>query len=1514
MNESIQMFIGNQEVEFSVPLDILYNYPITELENPTVVKNSFSKTITIEGTPTNNQIFGHYWSVERLQVTSTEGNGIYFNASRKVPFVIYVDGVIYEQGYVKLDNVVNNDGIIHYQITLYGGLGDFFYCLKSTDDGEQKKLSDLDFGVDLDFTINAKTVFEAWQNLNDFEGWDEWMEWLYPEIERNEKWETINFMPAYNGMPDKLDSDKVILDTTDTTLSTYYTSGGTNYTSKDGYIMCNLPSEMTEWEIRDLRSYLQRPCIRMKKIIEACCKPENNGGYNVELDSDFFNENNSYWEKTWLTLPMIQSLEYKNETQILDNSKLISGNFTDDSSNESYMYQDLYFDVGNFNDQTTSSLNVRCNIRNNATPRPYTSFVNFSNNDYTKAYKGRIAYGSLFVQLLAFNGETVIGASQAYNLTSPIRVGGKLFYGANSDYEANHQFKPYMNQSIYTALGWFQGNRWCYENSTTPYEFNFYINNINSPITGLKLCYFWGSSTDKKKLVGVNKLFDKCYQVGKNYSIQPTTVEMRNLEFIYVSSSIKAILGESLGSTGTLVTKQLLLNTESSPCDYLLSYCKMFGLYFRKDVENNTIYIETRKTFFDRNNILDLSPYIDKNKELSIKPLSFDTKWYEFKQSMDKTDFYEKYYTSRGVDYGCKILNTGYEFIADKKNLLESNVIKSGIEGLEKSKYFTTYGVLDDDIRPWMNDGMTYELYSNNESIEVTGSTFIKGTIFGINDGEGMKYYDLFPKLQFHKGNGVTDGNNVLVFFSGFENVTNGRILPLHYNLSDDNKYQAIFNDGTPCWLFTKAEIIDSVRIAYKLDYIPKFGRYLTENKSNKVFKSLDFGTPQELYVPNYSLTDDVNIYSNFWKSYIEDLYDVNTRILTCYVKVQGRPNPEWLRRFYWFDNAIWRLNNIIDWNISSYDTTKMEFVKVHNVDDYTSITQTRGSVIKLYSNYYTVSSNGGELTLNVETESTSDVGNEWRILNPQNGNTNADENFVVLSRSNGIGNGEIGVTVSSNNTNDGRPIYLTAVNGEGVTTSITLYQQYNGETYFNIEPENMVIGAEADNYEVIFKWFNQYNYNVDTYIDEGDIDVLGVDFNSKNKGVISINSNNDNYVKSEIITFIGGNYEDTIGIDQLPSVLEFDKEGKTTFTLSFKYNKPNFTELPYWVNIVKVNDYEYKVMAKPNYYEEVQESVIKVNGIGIVVRQEKGDGINKSPASVTPTSFYYDLEGGTQFLMVNISNDWTITNENPWIVLSQRQGNGNSIVSVRATQNDYVSREGTITVKNLSDDETFEIYVSQVGITPTPTFTINPSTTTVSNQGGIVRATFTYKDKGTDFVIVNGNGLNVGNIVWNGENGYCDIIVPKNEKTIEKTYEVVFMNALGNFTFTIVQDSGDTYISVENISLIVGFEGGTITNIINSNTSWTVINDADWLTINPLSGEGNNVLTITASRNTTSNNRSSVVNLLTVDNKIITFTVYQRLFVPQLTVYPSSLTFDADGGEQTITISSNSNWIINAD
>lgn len=1526
MINNLQLFIGDTEVEFSSIPEILYNYKETDLTNPTAVLNSFSKTITLEGTPTNNQLFGHYWSVERSQDTSFDGSGVYFNASKKVPFVLYCNSVIYEQGYVKLDDVILKGKDIIYTITLYGGLGDFFYCLKTTDDGNEKKLSDLDYGVDLDFTINKDTVMSAWFSLyyGKDESWkDEWENiWgdLWGALDfivYNEKWDVINFMPAYNGKPDDFDTNKVLINTSNTLIFGEKTSSGKTYTAKNNFVIGELPDEMTEWEVRDLRSYLQRPCIRMKKIVEACCKPENNGGYNVDLDKTFFNEENPYWEKTWLSLPMIQSLEYKNESQIIEDSKLLTGGFIEESNYQSYMYQDLYFGIGNFPEQTPSTITVKGTLNlkdfNRYSNYPYTSYILFGDETYTTNKKGFACFGSLFVQLLAFNNDTVVGASQAYNLTSPIRAGGKLFYGNNSRYEEDHKFKPYMNQTIYDSFGWNYQGFWCKENNTTPYEFSFTMRNINSPITSLRLCYFWGCSKDKRDRLGISGFFGADYYVknhGTNYNGK--LAQMENLYFESTDSTIKAVMGESIGRTGTQVTKDLLLNTEASPCDYLLSYCKMFGLHFRKDILEKKIYIETRDTFYQRNEIIDLTEDIDKSRDITIKPISFDTKWYEFKQEMDETDFQHRYFSSKGVNYGSKVLNTGYEFIADKKNLLDKNVIKSGIEGLEKSKYFTTLGVLDDTQRPWFQ-GMPYQLYNGNEVLDTNAQNYLGNTIFALNEGSGMKYYDLFPKLQFHDNdNGTTDGNNVLVFLSGFENVKTERILPLQYILSDDTPFQTILNEGSPCWLFTKDSYVTingkTEHLAYQLENIPRFCRYYIDDKNGTTVKhSLDFGTPQELYTPNYSITDEVNIYHNYWRTYIEDLYNVDTRILTCYVDLKGKPSHELLRKFYWFDNAIWRLNKIVDWNVAKNETTKMEFVKVHDMENYIVIPSQPNSSINLTSSSYNIPKGGGEVTLNIVTSAKTDDGNTWRILNPQNGNTNSENNFVLLSRNSGIGNSNVGVTVSSNNRSEGRAIYLTAVNGDGATSNLTLYQGYNNETYFNVEPDNFIIGGETSKQDITFKWINQ-NYNVvDNYIDNGDIDVVGVTYGDKNNATINFNPNKDYWVKSESVTFTSGEYEDTIGIDQLPTLLEFDKNGTQIYTLSFKYNKPNFTDLPYWINILKVDDYEYKVMAKPNYYKQIQENTFKVNGVEMKVKQEEGEGVGGvQESTINPSSLYFDVDGGSQFLMINSQKSWTIEADN-WISLSQKKGNGYAIVTVKVNRNEEVSRLSIMRV--ICEDKTINVTVTQTGAITNPTFYLNPSSATIGKEGGIIKVTFTYTDR--DYVTIDGGETSVSDIEWMGWDGFVNVRVPENKTISTKIYEIVFTTSLGDYIFTITQDAGDSYISVSNLSLLFDNEGGTLKNVLNSNTEWSITYNADWFTVTPSTGNGNADLNITVNSNEVKTDRSSIVTATTIDGKKASFTINQRKFVPRLSVTPSSITFNSEGGTAKLLISSNTDWNI---
>lgn len=307
MRNNVKLFINDELVDFSNDLSIPFVYQLEDTNNPSIIKNSFTKTITIVGTKQNNKIFGDIYNFDREQLySSTYITGAYFNPSYRTPFTLFRNGELIESGYMQLNSITLKDNIINYKITLYGGLGDFFYNLSYSEDSEQLSLSDLTYGVkgdsgkildpdkEFDFNIDKDIVKKCWNN----------------EYSTGRLGDFINFVPSYNGLYEDFDNNKALINTNgcQAFTKTQETVDGTTYNIYNGYAMGEFENELTEWEIKDLRSYMQRPAIKLKKVIEACCKPENNGGYTVELDSTFFNSNNPYWEKAYIALPMFGSL------------------------------------------------------------------------------------------------------------------------------------------------------------------------------------------------------------------------------------------------------------------------------------------------------------------------------------------------------------------------------------------------------------------------------------------------------------------------------------------------------------------------------------------------------------------------------------------------------------------------------------------------------------------------------------------------------------------------------------------------------------------------------------------------------------------------------------------------------------------------------------------------------------------------------------------------------------------------------------------------------------------------------------------------------------------------------------------------------------------------------------------------------------------------------------------------------------------------------------------------------
>ena len=126
---------------------------------------------------------------------------------------------------------------------------------------------------------------------------------------------------------------------------------------------------------------------------------------------------------------------------------------------------------------------------------------------------------------------------------------------------------------------------------------------------------------------------------------------------------------------------------------------------------------------------------------------------------------------------------------------------------------------------------------------------------------------------------------------------------------------------------------------------------------------------------PNLNYEEETTLYNKYWKNYLGDRYDVNTRKVTCYVNLEGMSvNQDFLRNFYYFNNCLWVCNKIDNYIYGSHDTTKVEFVKVNSTQNYVNGQFTYFEPLTLSDTETTV--DGQVTTANVTVNSSTD----WQV------------------------------------------------------------------------------------------------------------------------------------------------------------------------------------------------------------------------------------------------------------------------------------------------------------------------------------------------------------------------------------------------------------------------------------------------------------------------------------------------------------------------------------------------------
>ncbi len=220
----------------------------------------------------------------------------------------------------------------------------------------------------------------------------------------------------------------------------------------------------------------------------------------------------------------------------------------------------------------------------------------------------------------------------------------------------------------------------------------------------------------------------------------------------------------------------------------------------------------------------------------------------------------------------------------------------------------------------------------------------------------------------------------------------------------------------------------------------------------------------------------------------------------------------------------------------------------------------------------------------------------------------------------------------------------------------------------------------------------------------------------------------------------------------------------------------------------------------------------------------------------------------------------------------------------------------GTLTVSydanTLTTPRTGEIVVTATGGTPSVTVTVTQAGAAPALSVTPANQNVTSPAGSTNFSVTSNTSWNVNeNLSWlsvnpmsGTGNGTLTVSYDANTLTTPRTGEIVVTATGGtpSVTVTVTQAGAASTLTVTPLSQIVGPSSGTTSFSISSNTGWNVNEDVNWLTVNPMNGNGNGTITVNYEVNPTAETRVGQIVITTIDKRpSVTVTVNQSGQVP---------------------------------
>jgi hypothetical protein len=254
---------------------------------------------------------------------------------------------------------------------------------------------------------------------------------------------------------------------------------------------------------------------------------------------------------------------------------------------------------------------------------------------------GLTRFSVIFLQMVAFSSDgTMVGGSGVKVLTPITRSNPASACGFNPAFPTDNYETINPGNISKVSSGVFE----------FPNELSFQVDAQNAAYYKLMAYAYSGTGSLQRGVWHYNYTGDGSSSRATLYASFSTYFQANSALIVAGSGNSVTKTDSSELRSGAKITKRMLLSTSGTPAEYLLSYCKMFGLYFVMDNATKQVTILKRNSLY-QDETIDLTRRVDLSKGIDIQPLVFNSKWYDFILEGVGGAFYDEYLNIEGIPY-----------------------------------------------------------------------------------------------------------------------------------------------------------------------------------------------------------------------------------------------------------------------------------------------------------------------------------------------------------------------------------------------------------------------------------------------------------------------------------------------------------------------------------------------------------------------------------------------------------------------------------------------------------------------------------------------------------------------------------------------------------------------------------------------------------------------------------------------------------------------------------------------